>query len=122
MAATQQVVFGDKEKSDAEFFIYINPDVYTKWKSDKTIPITDVVQAFNVYTTRGGGNTGVAETPSHQELDTVFGTSNNTAVVEHILKHGVVKGTGGISKSGQEFNRSRGSGAGTSDANTNVHN
>ncbi|ORX90711.1 DUF1960-domain-containing protein [Basidiobolus meristosporus CBS 931.73] len=117
MAASQQIVFTDKEKSDLEFIVYINPDVYSKWKSDKSIPITEVVQSFNVYTTRGGGNTGVAETPSNQELDNVFGTSNDTAVVEHILKHGVLKGSGDISKSGQEFNRSRGSGAGTSDAN-----
>ncbi|ORX90197.1 DUF1960-domain-containing protein [Basidiobolus meristosporus CBS 931.73] len=106
MPASQQIVFADKEKSDSEFVVFINSDIYSKWRSDKSISITDVVQTFNVYITRSGGHTGVSETPSHQELDTVFGTSNNTAVVEHILKHGTLKGTASISKHGQAFNHS----------------
>ncbi|KAK9765148.1 hypothetical protein K7432_006758 [Basidiobolus ranarum] len=122
MAATQQVVFTDKEKSDSEFSIYINPDVYTQWKSDKSISMTEVVQSFNIYITRNGGNTGIVEAPSNQELETVFGTSNETTVVEYILNHGVTKGNSGISTSGEEFNQSRGSGAATGDANINVHN
>ncbi|ORX92739.1 hypothetical protein K493DRAFT_285475 [Basidiobolus meristosporus CBS 931.73] len=109
MATSQQIVFADKEKSDSEFVVYVNPDIYSKWKSDKSIPITDVVQTFNVYVTRGGGNTGVSETPSHQELDSVFDTANNTAVVEHILLHGSLKGTSRISKPERDFNYSRGS-------------
>ncbi|KAK9765147.1 hypothetical protein K7432_006757 [Basidiobolus ranarum] len=110
MAATQQVVFSDKEKSNSEFFIYIHPEIYTQWKTDKSIPITRVVQAFNIYITRNGSSTGVAETPSNQELENVFGTSNDTAVVEHILNHGTVKGNSGIQNLGEDFNRSRGKG------------
>ncbi|ORX94864.1 DUF1960-domain-containing protein [Basidiobolus meristosporus CBS 931.73] len=122
MAATQQVVFSDKEKSDTEFFVFVNPEVYEEWESDKSVPISKVVQAFNIYVTRTGGSTGVAETPSNQELENTFGTSNDTAVVEHILKHGVAKGSSGIRKTGDKFNLSRGRGVSTSDASNNVHN
>lgn len=48
-----------KSQNGQEFFVIANPGVAAKWKKDKSIPLIDVVQAFNVYTTESArGNQG----------------------------------------------------------------
>ncbi|ORX97036.1 FYSH domain-containing protein [Basidiobolus meristosporus CBS 931.73] len=92
MVATQKVVYQDQSKSEKEFFVYVHSDIYDEWKDDKSVPVNDVIQAYNIYSNRTGGSTGVVIAPSKGELEKVFGTSQDSQVVEYILNHGAVKG------------------------------
>lgn len=66
----------------------VNGDEYLKWKAgDTTIPLTDVVDSFQVFHT-GQGAQGIMGHPSKQQLDSVFGTHKDADVVEQILKNG----------------------------------
>jgi ribosome maturation protein Sdo1 len=48
-------------QKDSEFFVYAEPHKVEQWRKDKSIPLVDVVQAFNIY--EGSGNK-----PSKQSL------------------------------------------------------
>ncbi|CAG8565675.1 3626_t:CDS:2 [Ambispora gerdemannii] len=61
-----------------------------KWRKDKTIPLADVIQTFDVYEITNGGNEGIAGRPSKQRLENAFGTSNLDEVIEQILEHGTI--------------------------------
>ncbi|SCV68701.1 BQ2448_822 [Microbotryum intermedium] len=59
-----------------------------KWAAgDKTIPLVDIVDSFDVFHT-GQGSQGLMQRPSKQELDSVFGTHNDTEIVEIVLEKG----------------------------------
>ncbi|KAK9701260.1 hypothetical protein K7432_011797 [Basidiobolus ranarum] len=108
MVATQKIVYSNPEKSDKEFFVYVHADIYADWKDDKSVPVTDVIQAYNVYTTHTGGNTGVVIAPTKSDLEKVFGFSHDAEVVEFILNHGTAKGVA-HSKTRGESEHSHGS-------------
>jgi len=55
-----------------------------------SVPISQVLERSQVYVTRGATRTGIHETPSHQMLADVFGTSNVDRVIETILESGDV--------------------------------
>ncbi|CAG8624384.1 6853_t:CDS:2 [Ambispora leptoticha] len=61
-----------------------------KWRKDKTIPLADVIQTFDVYEITNGGNEGIAGRPSKQRLENTFGTSNLDEVIEQILEQGTI--------------------------------
>lgn len=90
-----------------------------KWRNDKSIPLVDVVDGFQIFVTQTGilpflpknasffyftyhslfifsciigGNTGVHIHPDRATLDNEFGFHDDTRVVEHILTHGELKG------------------------------
>jgi ribosome maturation protein Sdo1 len=92
-AKVTRITYKDAEKSPAEVYIYADAGQTTKWRKDKSIPLVDVVQSFNIYESEVGGNTGIAMTPSKQTLETIFGTSNEDAIIEKILDTGDRKGS-----------------------------
>jgi ribosome maturation protein Sdo1 len=55
-----------------------------------TIPLADVVDAFEIFHT-GQGTQGIMGTPSKQQLDSVFGTHKDTDVVLQILEKGTLQ-------------------------------
>ncbi|GAA5943910.1 SBDS family protein [Sporobolomyces koalae] len=55
--------------------------------TDRTIPLVDIVDAFDVFTT-GQGAQGILERPSKQVLDTVFSTTKEDEIVQIILEKG----------------------------------
>ncbi|GAA5914422.1 hypothetical protein JCM6882_008230 [Rhodosporidiobolus microsporus] len=57
--------------------------------SRSTIPLVEIVDSFDVFHT-GQGSQGLLARPSKQELDTVFGSSNENVIVETILSKGRV--------------------------------
>ena len=68
--------------------VIVNGDEYKKWiKGDKTIPLADVVDSFDVFHT-GTGAQGIMGRPSKQLLDTVFESHKDVDVVTHILERG----------------------------------
>ncbi|KAI8092192.1 ribosome maturation protein [Gilbertella persicaria] len=75
-----------------EFFVIANADMVTKWKSDKTVPLVDVVQSFDVFTTTNKSNTGEYISPSKGLLESTFNTTNVDDIVKKILSEGEDKG------------------------------
>ncbi|CDH56412.1 hypothetical protein RO3G_05262 [Lichtheimia corymbifera JMRC:FSU:9682] len=88
MSATKVVY---KSDNDQEFFVFTNPGEVSKWRKDKSIPLVDVVQSFDVFTTPTGSQTGTAERPSKGILESAFNTSKKEDVVRQIVEVGEEK-------------------------------
>lgn len=67
--STEQAIKIVYKSPDQEFFIVANPGAAEKWRKDKTIPLIEVVQSFDVLTTVNKGNTGEAIRPSKGVLE-----------------------------------------------------
>ncbi|CAG8576396.1 787_t:CDS:2 [Ambispora leptoticha] len=104
-----------------EFFVL-------KWRKDKSIPLVDCVQSFEVYETVNGGNEGLAVRPSHQQLETCFGTSKPEEVVAQICEKGIIHNSrkGHDRPAGRThrtmINETRGKGVSTSENTRGIHN
>lgn len=73
--------------------LIVNGDEYQKWiKGDKTIPLADVVDSFDVFHT-GQGSQGIMGRASKQQLETVFSTSKDVDVALQILERGQLQAT-----------------------------
>ncbi|GAA5896741.1 Rtc3p [Sporobolomyces salmoneus] len=75
--------------STEEYIIIIqDKEAAEKWiAGDRTIPLVDIVDSFDVFTT-GQGAQGILERPSKQVLDTVFSSTNQNDIVETVLEKG----------------------------------
>ncbi|KXS08958.1 hypothetical protein M427DRAFT_64989 [Gonapodya prolifera JEL478] len=100
--AIEQVIFkrvqseGGKDGVDPMWVVYANEGMTDKWRHDKSIPLVDVVQTFDVWIHRTGSTTGVAERPSKGELDGTFSTHRvDSEVIPYILEQGTVQPNGG---------------------------
>ncbi|KAI9361445.1 ribosome maturation protein [Pilaira anomala] len=87
---TSKVVY--KGADHTEFFVIANAGMVAKYRSDKTIPLIDVVQSFDIFTTTTGGNTGEAVHPAKGLLESTFNTSNKDEIVKTIIEKGEEKG------------------------------
>ncbi|RKP39732.1 ribosome maturation protein, partial [Dimargaris cristalligena] len=87
-----KIVYKDTHKGSEEFFVFAEPDMIKKWRKDKSIPLAQVLETFNVYTVDTGGNTGLASTPSKGTLESTFQTSNVDDICRFILERGEIKG------------------------------
>ncbi|CAG8490729.1 6208_t:CDS:2 [Paraglomus brasilianum] len=106
-----------------EYFVYAYPEEVKKWRKDKSIPLTDVVQSFDIFEIFGGGNDGIAGRPSKQRLENTFGTSKNMDVLEIILEDGMIHNTGKeTSGSFAAINETRGKGVATAENAMGIHN
>ncbi|CEP18612.1 hypothetical protein [Parasitella parasitica] len=81
-----------KGADGTEFFVIANEGMVSKWKKDKTIPLVDVVQNFDVFTSSTGSNTGEYIRPSTGILEGTFKTANNDDIVKKIISEGEEKG------------------------------
>ncbi|CAB76055.1 SDO1-like protein C21C3.19 [Schizosaccharomyces pombe] len=80
------------QPEDTTFIIIASngPDVM-RWRKDKTVPLTEIVDSFQVFTTSNNkGNEGQLITASKQELENTFGTSKDVDVVTKILTDGKI--------------------------------
>ncbi|CAO1625410.1 unnamed protein product [Jaminaea pallidilutea] len=78
----------DIHSTDLYQVIVADGPTYDKWKGgDKTIPLTDVVDSFQIFHT-GQGAQGIMGHPSKQQLDSDFGTHKDVDVVTQILEKG----------------------------------
>ena len=91
MPSNQTVKIVYKGADNNEFFIIANSAEVAKYKTDKTIPLVEVVQSFDVFTTNTGGNTGEAVHPPKGLLESSFNTSNKDEIVKVILEKGEEK-------------------------------
>ncbi|KIL70279.1 hypothetical protein M378DRAFT_156375 [Amanita muscaria Koide BX008] len=98
----------DHEKPD-EFIVIINPPEYKKWKEgDKSIPLAEVLDSFEIFHSNQGSQ-GILGRPSKQQLDTYFGTNDDTKVITTILQKGREHSSDGIRAGSGATNLARGS-------------
>ncbi|GAA5836007.1 hypothetical protein JCM3766R1_005126 [Sporobolomyces carnicolor] len=91
----EKVVYKPDSMSTEEYIVILqDADLANKWiAGDRTIPLVDIVDSFDVFTT-GQGAQGILERPSKQVLDTVFGSTNQNDIVETVLEKGrILSGT-----------------------------
>ncbi|SCZ90784.1 BZ3500_MvSof-1268-A1-R1_Chr1-3g02247 [Microbotryum saponariae] len=82
------VIVADESDHKRDYFEWPSGQAAKKWVAgDKTIPLVDIVDSFDVFHT-GQGSQGLLQRPSKQELDSVFGTHNDTEIVEIVLEKG----------------------------------
>ncbi|CAG8619689.1 3321_t:CDS:2, partial [Dentiscutata heterogama] len=84
-----RVLFKPKNSRE-EFFVYADPDMVQQWRKDKTVPLVNVVQCFEIFETYNGGKDGIVGHPSKQKLENAFGTSDNQEVIQQIIQEGVI--------------------------------
>ncbi|VDB91528.1 unnamed protein product [Peniophora sp. CBMAI 1063] len=74
--------------SGTSFIAMVNAPEFAKWKEgDKTIPLVDVVQSFQILSTQQGAQ-GLLGTASKQDLENEFGTSRDDECISKILEKG----------------------------------
>ncbi|KAJ3040323.1 hypothetical protein HK097_002591 [Rhizophlyctis rosea] len=78
-----------------DYFVFANPNQVQAWRTDKSIPLVDVVDSFDIFEVGNGGNTGVFSHPSKQALENAFSTSNETDVIQKILTEGKIMASEG---------------------------
>ncbi|KAL2271189.1 hypothetical protein VTJ83DRAFT_560 [Remersonia thermophila] len=71
------------------FVVFVDdvPD-FRKWQNDRSVPLSQIVSSFKVFTTHNGGSQGLLEGASRAVLENEFGTSNEDDVVQQILEKG----------------------------------
>ena len=57
---------------------------------DKSIPLVDVVDSFDVFDVANGGASGKALRPTHSALSNTFGTSDVNHIITKILESGKI--------------------------------
>ncbi|KAI0650515.1 DUF1960-domain-containing protein [Trametes meyenii] len=83
-----KIVFKPTPESSDSYIIIVNPAEYRKWKEGgKSIPLTEVVDSFQVFWSDQGAQ-GLLGTPSNQQLDNVFGSHKDVDVITQILQKG----------------------------------
>ncbi|CAO3583007.1 unnamed protein product [Absidia cylindrospora] len=80
-----------KGETGEEFYVIAIPDMLKLWKTNKTIPLVEVVQSFDIFTSPAGGNVFPADHPSKGQLENTFKTSNTDEVVRFIVENGTSK-------------------------------
>ncbi|KAH7887521.1 ribosome maturation protein [Phlebopus sp. FC_14] len=104
-----KVVYKPDSQSTDEFIAIVNPVEYKKWKAGgDTIPLTEVVDSFEVFHS-GQGAQGYLGRPSKQQLDNVFGTSKDVDVITILLQRGKEQAGDGFTSGTFGTNASRGS-------------
>ncbi|KJE88987.1 hypothetical protein CAOG_00551 [Capsaspora owczarzaki ATCC 30864] len=88
-----RVAFQSHEKTGKDnYFVFVeSSDAVNKWRKDKSVALVDVVMKHSVFVHRGDVK-GEASTPTKADLETVFGSSNETAAIEFILTNGKFEG------------------------------
>ncbi|TIB81127.1 DUF1960-domain-containing protein [Wallemia mellicola] len=120
--STTQVFYKPSPVEHETFSVIVNPDEYKRWsEGDKTIPLVEVVDSFDIFYTEQGSQ-GKIGRASKQQLENVFGTSTDDVVVAKILEAGAdqpVELSGGSAIKNTTQGRGvdlRGSGSSTSGA------
>ncbi|KAF8622088.1 hypothetical protein AX15_007232 [Amanita polypyramis BW_CC] len=104
-----RVVYKPEHDKPDEFIVIVNPAEYRKWKAgDTSIPLSEVVDSFQVFHSSQGAQ-GLLGTPSHQQLDNIFGTHKDNDVVSVILQKGSEQQSDGIRSDFGTTNLARGS-------------
>ncbi|KAI8868061.1 hypothetical protein GQ42DRAFT_102830, partial [Ramicandelaber brevisporus] len=74
-----------------EFMVFCNEGMTNEWKKNRSLPLVDVVQKFEVYEADSGGSQGKVSCASAANLENAFGSSHVETVIPQILASGEIK-------------------------------
>jgi len=74
------------------FVLMVEEEAYERQKSDKSIPIAEVVDDFSLYRYENPGHSGRKTKPSKREIEDAFGTTNEDLLCEFMLINGIPNG------------------------------
>jgi ribosome maturation protein Sdo1 len=85
----------ENDMSRTEFYLYCQPGMVKQWRTDKSTPLVQVVQSFEIFCSESGGHTGYSMRPSKQQLVNYFGTDDVHVIIPTILEKGSVSSFSG---------------------------
>ncbi|KAF3205859.1 hypothetical protein TWF106_001013 [Orbilia oligospora] len=98
------------QKNNEDFIVLVeDKESLNKWKGDSSVPLTDVINGFKVFTTHRQGAQGVLDSASNAILDASFGTHKVDDIIPVILREGQLQVTSGGQDRGSSTNDSKGS-------------
>ncbi|EPS33169.1 hypothetical protein POX_a01836 [Penicillium oxalicum] len=72
-----------------DFIVFVDDlEILKKWKEDRSVPLTDVLNGWKIFVTHGHGAQGVLDTASKAALESEFGTSKEEECMVKILENG----------------------------------
>ncbi|CAI7661362.1 hypothetical protein PCG10_004688 [Penicillium crustosum] len=82
-------------KGSSDDFIVFVDDLETlkKWKSDRSVPLTEVLNGWKIFVTHSHGAQGVLDTASQSALQNEFGTTKDDECMVKILEGGEYQAT-----------------------------
>ncbi|WPH04830.1 Hypothetical protein R9X50_00772700 [Acrodontium crateriforme] len=87
--------------TDEDFIVFVeSADAVKKWKSDRTIPMAQVVSGWKIFVTHKHGSQGVLDAASNGTLESEFGSSKDDVVMQKILEGGQVIETESSARNG----------------------
>jgi len=110
-ADTYQTKIHYKGNEDDFVILVESVEAVKKWKEDKTIPLVDVVNSFDVFATHKHGAQGELNRASNALLENEFGTKNSEDAVKMIIEKGQIQEVQGAGRQG-ERNPNNAAGAG----------
>lgn len=94
----EQVIFTPQSDVPASqehphtYAIMVNDEMYHRYRDgDRSIPLVDVVDTFDVLKYENPGTNGRLVRPSNRELSDAFGTTNDMDCVEFMLENGELR-------------------------------
>jgi ribosome maturation protein Sdo1 len=87
------VLKSSKNLRDEQFdlIVFANPGMTNRWRNDKSIPLVDVIQRFEIFDSATKGLQGKVNHVSKQRIFDALGTSNTEEAIRQILTHGEIK-------------------------------
>jgi len=77
---------------DEDFVVFVDDAKSARdWKTDKSIPLAQVVSSFKIFVTHKHGAQGQMDSASKATLENEFGTHNDEEVITQILEKGTLQ-------------------------------
>ncbi|KAJ5505308.1 hypothetical protein LT330_009334 [Penicillium expansum] len=75
--------------SSDDFIVFVEDlEILQKWKSDRSVPLTEVLNGWKIFVTHSHGAQGVLDTASQAALQNEFGTTKDDECMVKILEGG----------------------------------
>ncbi|CAI7641092.1 unnamed protein product [Penicillium discolor] len=80
--------------SSDDFIVFVDDlEILKKWKSDRSVPLTEVLNGWKIFVTHSHGAQGVLDTASQSALQNEFGTTKDDECMVKILEGGEYQAT-----------------------------
>ncbi|GJE84233.1 SBDS domain-containing protein [Phanerochaete sordida] len=94
--ALTKVTFKPSTQSTDEFTIIVNAEEFKQYQNEpSSVRVLDVVDSTDVFFSNQGSQ-GILGKPSKQQLENVFGTTNEMEIIQQILEKGKSQAGDGI--------------------------
>ncbi|KAJ5918003.1 hypothetical protein N7454_010378 [Penicillium verhagenii] len=72
-----------------DFIVFVDDlDILQKWKNDRSIALSDVLNGWKILVSHSHGAQGILDTASKAALENEFGTKDEDAIMTKILEGG----------------------------------